>query len=87
MFAYGTYGEWTIDLLVPGRHRMHLHGASAWLMYATIVCSCIAMVSIVVDHYDRRNNENRYSEFSGTVMGVGFWLGLLAIIVHFAREP
>ena len=47
--AYGTYGVWGNDL--------YLHGIPAWVLYGAILCACLVMLSVVVDHYDKRNNE------------------------------
>ena len=62
LLAYGSYGVWTNDLYVPGRRSngIHLHDVPAWIMYGAIVCACLVMLSVVLDHYDRRNNERHY---------------------------
>lgn len=76
IFAYGGYGIWVNDLYVPGRRSrgVHLHDGPAWLMFGAIVCACVVMLSIVLDHYDRRNNERHYRAISGAVGTLGWVL-------------
>lgn len=65
LMAYGTYGLWINDIYVPGRRRgVHFHDTPAWLLYGAIVCACLVMMSVVVDHYDRRDNEKHYRTFA-----------------------
>lgn len=82
LFAYGSYGIWANDLYIPGKRSrgLHLHDAPAWMMYGAILCACWVMLSVVLDHYDRRNNERYYRRFAtmGKVVGWGlFFLSLL----------
>ena len=76
LFAYGTYGVWVNDLAVPGKRRvLHLHDVPAWIMYGAILCACVVMLSVVFDHYDRRDNEKHYRAIakSGEVGGWSFF--------------
>lgn len=78
LFAYGTYGIWVNDLYLPGKRSrgIHLHDVPAWVMYGAIICACLVMLSVVVDHYDHRNNERSYTFFAGlfTYLGWGFFI-------------
>ncbi|MDO4795103.1 MAG: hypothetical protein Q4A28_04070 [Brachymonas sp.] len=78
LLAYGAYGVWKNDLYISwGRlSRVHLHGAPAWVMYAAMICGAASLLSVVVDHYDQRNNEERYECFRQVVFFLGFILGL-----------
>ena len=72
LLAYGAYGVWINDLYVPGKRRgIHLHDVPAWIMYGAIICACMVLLSVVVDHYDRRDNERYYRTFAS----VGEFLG------------
>lgn len=72
LICYGTFGVWVNDLYVPGKRRgIHLHDAPAWVMYGAIICACLVLLSVVIDHYDRRNNERHYRTFAS----VGGFLG------------
>lgn len=80
LLAYGTYGLWVNDIYVPGRGRgMHFHDTPAWLLYGAIVCACLVMMSVVIDHYDRRNNEKHYRTFAK----IGEYLGWSLVVAAF----
>jgi hypothetical protein len=82
LFAYGSYGVWVNDLYVPGRRSrgVHLHDVPAWIMYGAVICACLVMLSVVLDHYDRRNNERHYRLFAATGEGVGWTLFLVSLL-------
>ena len=76
LFAYGSYGVRVNDLYVPGKHGrgVHLHDTPAWVMYGAMICACLVMLSVVLDHYDRRNNERHYRAFAAAGEFVGWTL-------------
>lgn len=82
LFAYGTYGVWVDDLYLPGRHGpgLHLHHTPAWVMYAAMLCACAVFVSVVVDHYDRRDNERYYQKFASIARNMGWTLFALSLL-------
>lgn len=87
LFCYGSYGVWVNDLYIPGKRSrgVHLHDVPAWIMYGAMITACVVMLSVVVDHYDRRNNETHYRQFAqiGKYVGWGlFWLSLVMAIIR-----
>jgi TRAP-type C4-dicarboxylate transport system permease small subunit len=81
ILAYGTYGVSTNDLYIPRRrHGIQLHDTPAWLVYGAIVCACLVMLSVVVDHYDRRDNEKNYRVFAKTFTVIGWTLFGLSLV-------
>jgi TRAP-type C4-dicarboxylate transport system permease small subunit len=87
LFAYGSYGVWINDLYIPGKRSkgIHLHDVPAWIMYGAIICACLVMLSVVVDHYDQRNNETNYKLFATTFkyLGLGFFgLSLVMAVIR-----
>jgi hypothetical protein len=75
LFIYGSFGVWADDLYVPGkRGGVHLHDTPAWIMYGAMICACLVMLSVVLDHYDRRNNERHYRAFAAVGEFVGWTL-------------
>lgn len=65
LFAYGAYGIYINDLFIPSKRKgLHLHNLAAWGMFCAFICACMIMISIVVDHYDKRNNEKAYRVFA-----------------------
>lgn len=85
LFVYGGYGIYINDLYLPGRRRrgIHLHDDPAWVMYGAFLCACLVMLSVVVDHYDKRNNEHKYRKFAAAfkVAGWGLFIGSLALSI------
>lgn len=87
LFAYGTYGVWVNDLYIPGKRSrgIHLHDVPAWIMYGAIITACLVMLSIVVDHFDRRNNETNYRGFAEAGKYVGWGLFALSLVMAIIR--
>lgn len=74
LVAWGGWGLWVDDLAVPTRRgTLHLHGSSAWLMYAAWLFAASSFVAIIVDHFDKRDNEKRYKRI-GHFAVFGAWL-------------
>ena len=87
LFCYGSYGVWVNDLYVPGKRSrgIHLHDVPAWIMYGAIITACLVMLSVVVDHYDHRNNETRYRLFARIGKYVGWGLFGLSLVMAIIR--
>jgi hypothetical protein len=50
-------------------------------MYGAFLCAVGNMMSVVVDHYDQRNNENNYKLFARVTQIAGWTLFALALIL------
>lgn len=86
LIAYGAWGIWLDDLILPAkRGGVHLHGIDAWLMYIAFICACIVMCSIIVDHYDQRDNEIKYHYFCEKFRRLGWFFFYTAITLHILR--
>ena len=83
LLIYGAYGVWKDDLFVMGRKGggIHLHHVQAWMMYGAFVCASLVMLSVVVDHYDKRDNEIIYQKFANTFRFSGWGFFILSIIL------
>ena len=83
LLGWGTFGVLKNDLLYPGRWNtnFHLTGLSAWLMYGAMLCGSAVLLSVVVDHYDRRNNERAYRTFAKATQTAGWTLFFAALVV------
>lgn len=88
LLGYGTYGLYVDDIVLPvkGRDGLHLTGASAWFMYAAILCAVANLLAVVADHYDRRNNERGYAHFAIATQWLGWGLFCLALGWRFATR-
>lgn len=82
LLAFGTYGLMNDDIVIPLSHgaRWHLHAHAAYFIYASIVFVCLAMLSVVVDHYDKSNTEEIYRKI---VVG-NLVLAALCVVIAFA---
>lgn len=78
--AWATYGVLIDDLFIPagrsGGKGAHLHGGAAWIVFAAVVCLAAKWLSVVVDHYDSRDNEAAYQRFQ-TFM----WIAAVCLVV------
>lgn len=65
LVGYGTIGLLVGALWIPGRRTsgLVLAGIPAWLAFASLCAGAIGLFSVVIDHYDRRNNERHYLRF------------------------
>jgi len=87
LLIYGGYGFWVNDIYIPGKHGrgIHFHDVPAWVMYGAFVCACLVMLSVVVDHYDKRNNETNYKKFADIFRGLGWCFFGLSLILAIIR--
>jgi hypothetical protein len=62
LLGYGAIGVLVDALWIPGRRTtgLVLAGIPAWLALASLCVGAIGLFSVVIDHYDRRNNERHY---------------------------
>lgn len=88
LIAYGIFGLWIDDIFIPGKRGtgVHLHGLAAWLMFAAMVLASLNLLSVVVDHFDQRNNETDYRRFARVtgIMGYTFFGLALAWFIYTA---
>lgn len=88
LLIYGAYGVWKDDLFVIGRKGggIHLHHVQAWMMYGAFVCASVVMLSVVVDHYDKRDNETIYKKFANTFRFAGWGFFILSIVLWMSQS-
>jgi hypothetical protein len=73
LIGYGLLGFLENDLYLPGKRRgIHLHGTPALMMFIAMLCAAAAFLSVVIDHYDKRDNE-RYHRFFARLGEVAGW--------------
>jgi len=82
LLAYGGYGVYINDLFIPGKRSsgIHLHDNPAFMMYISFICAALVMISVIIDHYDKRDNEAKYKWFARVFEHVGGILFILAFI-------
>jgi hypothetical protein len=84
LLAYGASGfihnKLSVSISKGGGNRATFFGAPAWLLASAVVIGAILLLSVVIDHYDRRNNEHWYRAFR---LG-GLYIGLCLVAAAFA---
>jgi hypothetical protein len=81
LLAAGSLGLWKDDIsfrILKARYGgkiYHLHGTPAFMMFAGYLFVSLALLSLVVDHYDKRNNEKSYQLFFALSAGTAIiWI-------------
>lgn len=73
LIVYGIIALRNDDLYIPARRGgVHLHGLPMIIMLIAMACAVLAMLLVVVDHYDRRDNERSYRMASLTIQGIAW---------------
>ena len=88
LLIYGSHGIYINDLYMPGKHSrgINLHDEPALVMYAAFICGCLVMLSVVVDHYDERDNEHKYKLFAKYFKFLGLGLFGVALVWHIVKK-
>ena len=83
---WGGYGVWQNDLVVVSgsgvRHHpytYHLINGAAITMYVGLLLVGACLISEIVDHYDKRNNEHIYHRIATLTL----WPGVLLFVIGF----
>jgi hypothetical protein len=66
--------------------EMHLQGLPAWLAGARLASAAANLLSVVADHYDKRNNENQYRSFARWSFLAACGLLVWAVFLHAAKS-
>jgi len=85
IIAWGSYGLWVDDLIVPVGKRgnvIHLHGTAAAIMFCAMVAAALNLLTVIIDHIDIRNNELSYRRIAFCTQLVGWLLFASAIFVR-----
>lgn len=83
LFTYSTNSLLTNDFYFPGRNSggRHYHGESVWILYAAFICGVFNLLSVIIDHYDKRNNVKRYKLFARITQFSGWTLLIMGIVL------
>jgi hypothetical protein len=84
LVGYGAYGLKINDIWLPGKRTSgaHFHGPAALLVFIAMCCGAASLVAVVVDHYDRRQNELSYLRFCKTTQLLGVCLLILGVVAQ-----
>lgn len=85
LIVHGVSGVLRDDVIIPTKRSiLHLHGVSGWVMAASMFCAAIVLLAVVVDHFDRRDNEASYKRFGRRMSRAGWILMGLGMGLHAA---
>lgn len=92
LFYFGTVGLVNDELWIPSRKLTlnpmpdtHLHGETVTYLCCAMFCAVANMVSIVADHYDKRDNEINYKIFSRITQTVGWIFFSISVYLYFTN--
>ncbi len=80
----GIYGMFNNGLNISGMQveGMQFEGDTKWIVYVSLITGCLSSLSIVIDHYDKRDNEMKYYAFNKSIN----YLGTAIVIGIFVRQ-
>ncbi len=77
--AHAGYGLYIGDIYVG--QGLHMVGSAAYLTFVAMMSAVIVMLTVIFDHYDRRDNEQMYRSISSFFKFTGWFFYILACIV------
>ena len=83
LIGYGAYGFYSGELLIPvsKREGVYVYGEGLLIANLAFLCGCLHMLSYIVDHYDKRDNEIYYHEYRTWIKYLGVFLIVVACIL------
>lgn len=79
--SYAAYGLYIDDMYMGD--GVHLVGKSVYFMFAAMMSAVIVMLTVLFDHYDRRDNEQMYRSIASFFKFTGWFLFIVAYITSF----
>ncbi len=85
IIIYGGHGIYTNDFYLPTKtgNGLHLTDGAAIVMFLAIICAAAMMITEIVDHYDKRDNERKYFEFAHMAKYSAYTCFFTAIVIAF----
>lgn len=83
LIIYASYSVVKNNFYIPTKRGLLLfHDESAWLTLIVFFIAAINLLSVVIDHYDKRDNEELYRKFRK----ITFWLGWITLILSLVLD-
>ncbi|WP_394136452.1 hypothetical protein [Aliivibrio fischeri] len=88
LFLYGVYGVYVNGLYIPGKRSdgILLKDEPALVMLGAFICFGLSLISMVVDHYDKRDNEYSYHLVLRLLAFFSWFFGIWAIMWNMANN-
>lgn len=86
LIAYGVHGLFIDDIFIPGRRSagIHFQGLPAICLFSAMCLAASAYIALIVDHYDRRDNEATYQKIVNVLCLLALVAFVCANLLHFA---
>lgn len=84
LMCYGCIGIYVGEIYIPLKRGdgIHLIGTPMLLIFISILFSTAYMISVIFDHYDKRDNEKLYKQFF-FVSRAFAWLFLILGVIKY----
>ena len=80
---YAGFGLYIGKVAIPVRVRAYtFEGIATFVLAAAMFMAILNMLSVVIDHYDKRNNEHSYEQFARITYILGWVLFVVATILN-----
>lgn len=85
LLVYSTWSLAIDDFVLPAKRAgiVHLHGTAALLMFFCSISVIVGLLSVIADHYDRRNNEIVYAHVSAAANWFAWTFFIAALLKRF----
>lgn len=84
---YAGFALYVGKVSIPVRARAYtFEGIAALVLAAAMFMAILNMLSVVVDHYDKRDNEHSYDQFARITYILGWVLFVLATILNVIQK-
>lgn len=87
--VYGSMSIYQGRLIFPGDHgkRYSVIGLPRWLDYVAMFFATVALISVLCDHYDKRNNERKYKLFYKIATWLAGFFFILSTVIWAVYWP
>jgi hypothetical protein len=92
LMVYGITSIYMNDMVFPGggkygevKERLHLQGFPLWMMFLAFAAASANLLSVVADHYDKRDNQINYKRF-GKICRIIGWIFCLTTLMFYVIQ-
>lgn len=88
LLIYGTFGLIYDDIYIPGKRSrgIHFHGYAAVIVFFVFLFAISNMVSVIIDHFDKRDNEINYRYYAKFTSIIAIALFFTALFIQIMQD-